>query len=242
MRYAILGDIHGNLEALESVLVKLEQEKPDCHICIGDIVGYGADPAACIKKIKELKRCIITGGNHDYATADIVNTDFFNHYARESIRWTKQQLKPDDIEFLRQLKLVQQINTITVVHSSPYRPEIFDYLQTSHDVHLGFDNLKSSLCFIGHSHVPGAFSSENGIISYITEPCIQVKHNAKLIVNVGSIGQPRDSNPAATYAIYDEAANEVCIKRVEYDVQKAADKIIQARLPNILAERLKCGR
>ena len=242
MRYAILGDIHANLEALESVLARLEQEKPDRYICVGDIVGYGADPSACIKKIKGLKDCLTTGGNHDYATADIVNTDFFNQYARESIRWTKQQLALDEIKFLFQLKLVQRVSDITIVHSSPYRPEIFDYLQASYDIQLGFNNLETPLCFIGHSHAPAAFSSQNGVISYITEPYIQVNHNDKFIINVGSIGQPRDNNPAAAYAIYDEEACEVCIKRVEYDVQKAADKIIQARLPNVLAKRLSCGR
>jgi len=242
MRYAIFGDIHGNLEALEAVLEKLEQEKPDVYVCIGDIVGYGADPSACIKRIKEIKNCIITAGNHDFATAGILNTDFFNTYAVEAINWTARQLTEAELEFLRHLKLVQRLNNITAVHSNLYSPEMFEYIQTTYDVQLGFNNLETSLCFVGHSHIPVVFSLQRGIIAFVTEALIKLNSHNKTIVNVGSVGQPRDENPEACYVIYDGTDSTIWTKRVAYDIEKATDKIIRAGLPDILAERLKYGR
>lgn len=241
MRYFIFGDIHGNLEALDAVLAKASTEKPDKYICLGDIVGYGADPEPCLAKIRELNPLLVAG-NHDFAAAGILNTAFFNPYALDSINWTKKQLKPAARKFLARLKLVQKLNGITVVHSNLFAPELFEYIQTSYDVQLGLSNLKSPLCFIGHSHVPVSFSLARGILSFITEPSIKIQPGTKLIVNVGSVGQPRDDNPKASYAIYDTADNIVRIKRVEYDVAKTAYKINQAKLPSILAERLQHGR
>lgn len=241
MRYAIFGDIHGNLEALESVLNKMATEKPDKYICIGDLVGYGANPGECIDKIRELDP-ILVAGNHDYAAAGLLNIDFFNTYAYKAIEWTKQQLSTEHRDFLSKIKLVEKIDNITMVHSTPHSPEMFEYMENNYDVQLALNSLTTSICFIGHSHVPIAFTMSRGILSFSTEPYVQVNNNSKVIINVGSVGQPRDENPEAAYAIYDVDEGMVWIKRIEYDIKKASAKIIKAELPEILAERIKYGR
>lgn len=242
MRYAILGDIHGNLEALEVVLKILEKEKPDHYICVGDIVGYGADPGECIKRIQDLKNCTVVAGNHDFATAGILNTNFFNDYAREAISWTIQHLSADETEFLHRLKLVNRINNITTVHSTLYMPEVFGYIQTSYDLQMSFLKMETPICFIGHSHVPVTFSLSRETVSLLTEPVVQIDLSVKLLVNIGSVGQSRDGNPQACYGIYDEDKGILQIKRASYAIEKTIAKIKRAGLPEILGERLKYGQ
>lgn len=241
MRYAIFGDIHGNLEALEAVMDKMAAEKPDKYICIGDLVGYGADPGECLERVRRLNP-ILVAGNHDYAATGLLNIDFFNAYAYKAIEWTRQQLSDEQKDFLRKTKLVQKINNLTIVHSTPYYPEMFEYIENNYDVQLSFNTLTTPICFIGHSHIPISFVISRGTISFSTDPYIQIDGKSKVIINIGSVGQPRDENPDAAYAVYDVGESIVWIKRVEYDIQKAADKIINAKLPEILAERIKYGR
>ncbi|MDQ7781026.1 MAG: metallophosphoesterase family protein [Planctomycetota bacterium] len=240
MRYGVFADIHGNLEAYEAVTAALDQEKVDTLLCLGDIVGYGADPKACIAKTRELG-CLIVAGNHDYAAVDKVNVDFFNTFAREAAVWTRANLPPTDREFLRNLRLVETVNGITLVHSTPHYPELFEYIQTSFDAHLGFEMLTNQLCFVGHSHVPVTFFRKRAV-TYAMDPVIKIDPKIKTMVNVGSVGQPRDENPAAAYAVYDSTAQTVHIKRVQYDIEKAVTKIVKAGLPEILGERLRYGR
>ncbi|MDI6733337.1 MAG: metallophosphoesterase family protein [Planctomycetota bacterium] len=241
MRYVIFGDIHGNLEALEAVMEKMANEKPDKYICIGDIVGYCANPNECIDRVLSLNP-VIVAGNHDYAAIGILNVDFFNPYAFKAIEWTKEQLTAEHKELLGNLKLVQQVDNFTVVHSSPYNPEMFEYMENNYDVLLAINAMDTHLGFVGHSHIPMSFTSNKGHLSFSTEPYAQVKGNSKVIVNIGSVGQPRDENPEAAYAVYNKSEGVVWVKRVEYDIQKCADKILKANLPDILAERIKHGR
>lgn len=241
MRYVVFGDIHGNLEALEAVMEKMANEKPDKYICIGDLVGYGANPNECIDKVLALNP-ILVAGNHDYAAAGLLNVDFFNTYAFRAIEWTKQQLTPKHKEFLRNMKLIQRTNNLTVVHATPYSPEMFEYMENNYDVQLALTTLNTPVCFIGHSHIPISFTVNRGSISFSTEPYTTVKGNNKVIINIGSVGQPRDENPEASYAVYDTDEAVVWIKRVEYDIKKTSDKILKAKLPEILAERIKYGR
>jgi predicted phosphodiesterase len=242
MRYAIFGDIHGNLEALDAVLNSLDKEKPDHYICVGDIVGYGANPCECIKRIQALKNCTIVAGNHDYAAVGILNTDFFNGYAREAILWTSQQLSADEIEFLRRLKLVNKVNNITTVHSTLNIPEVFGYIQTSYDLQMSFMKMETPICFIGHSHVPIIFSLSRDTISLLPEPTVQIDLSGKTLVNIGSVGQSRDGNPQACFGIYDEDKATLYMKRIDYTLEKTIDKIKRAGLPEILGERLRCGQ
>jgi predicted phosphodiesterase len=240
MRYAILGDVHGNLEALESVLDAVSREKVDASLAVGDIVGYGADPVECLKRVRAVAK-IIVAGNHDFAAVGKLNIDFFNTYARQSALWTREQLTEPDREFLRNLKLVEFMDTFTITHSSLHYPELFEYIQTSYDAHLSFQQQTTPLCFVGHSHVPVTFVQKK-TVSFTMQPVAEVDERYKMMVNVGSIGQPRDENPDAAYAIYDTEAKKVWIKRIKYDVEKAAKKIVAAGLPPILAERLRYGR
>ena len=150
MRYAIFGDIHGNLEALEVVLDKMVTEKPDKYICIGDLVGYGANPGECIDKIRELNP-ILVAGNHDYAASGLLNVDFFNTYAYKSIEWTKKQLSTEQRDFLRKMKLVEKIDNITIVHATPHSPEMFEYMENNYDVQLALNSLTTSMRILNGS-------------------------------------------------------------------------------------------
>ncbi len=241
MRYGIYSDIHANLEALQAVFARLEQEKIDQYICLGDIVGYGANPKECIQMVLD-KKSLVIAGNHDYAVAGKLNLDFFNHFAREAAMWTRKQLTNDEKQFLANLDLVQVIQDIlTIVHGTLNFPEMFDYIQTSYDAHLSLELLETPVCFFGHSHVPITFL-QGQTVSFSMDEEITIEKNRKTLINVGSVGQPRDENPMASCAIYDAEAGKVSIHRVEYDIEGAIEKIIKAGLPEILGERLRYGR
>ncbi|MBI5369241.1 MAG: metallophosphoesterase family protein [Planctomycetes bacterium] len=240
MRYAVLADVHANLEALEAVLEEIQKEKIDKIVCLGDVVGYGANPTECIAKLRSLNTCVVAG-NHDFATIDKLNVDFFNSYAREAALWTRKVLTKEDAAYLGTLKLVDTVDNFMLVHSTLYSPELFEYIQTSYDAHLSFSNMATPLCFLGHSHVPVTFIQKR-MVTFTMEPKVKLDANSKTMVNVGSVGQPRDENPEAAFAIYDSDDNMIWIRRVKYDIEKAARKIIKAGLPEILAERLRYGR
>ncbi len=241
MRYAIISDIHANLEALEAVLADIKKEKVDKCVCAGDIVGYGANPHECIELTRE--HCpVCVAGNHDFATIEKTNIEFFNQYARQATLWTRQNITEDDRKYLESLPLVADVDDrFTLVHGTLYAPALFDYIQTTFDAYLSLQVLQKPLCFVGHSHVPISFFLDDAV-TYSTDPVIKLKEGVKAIINVGSVGQPRDDDPRAAYAIYDTEKNLVVIKRIEYDVEKAIKKIRDAGLPEILGERLRYGR
>ena len=240
MKYGILGDIHANLEALESVLEELQRQGAKKYISVGDLVGYGANPVECIKKVRGLDTLVVAG-NHDFAAVDKLNIDFFNTYARESAIWTRNTLSNADKEYIKSLKLIEHCDNFTVVHSTLYSPELFEYIQTSYDAHLSFEQQTTPLTFLGHSHVPVNFFKRRNV-SFNMETEVKVDESMKIMINVGSIGQPRDENPDAVCVVYDSDKMTIAITRVRYDVEKAASKIVNAGLPEILAERLKYGR
>lgn len=241
MRIAILADIHSNLEALEAVLGALGRTRIDRYVCVGDVVGYGADPSPCIARIREL--CdVAVAGNHDWAVADRLSMEFFNAYAREAIVWTRKQLSADEIAWLRDRPIRQDLDQIaTLVHSTLHNPAAFDYLLTSYDAHLSMEVLELPLCFVGHSHIPITFMQKGGL-GFTFADVIDLSKVDRAIVNPGSIGQPRDENPAAAYAIFDTAKRKVTLHRVAYDVASAARKIEKAGLPRVLADRLHVGK
>ncbi|MBI2932522.1 MAG: metallophosphoesterase family protein [Planctomycetes bacterium] len=240
MKYGILGDIHGNLEALEAVLEEMGKQGVEKYVSVGDLVGYGANPHECIHRVQDLG-AIVTAGNHDFAAVDKLNIDFFNTYARESALWTRSMLTEEDKNYIRSLKLVEYCDNFTVVHSTLYSPELFEYIQTSYDAHLSFEQQTTPLSFLGHSHVPVNFFKRRNV-SFNMETEVKVDESMKVMINVGAIGQPRDENPDAVCVVYDANDMLVRIARIKYDVEKAAKKIVQAGLPEILAERLKYGR
>jgi predicted phosphodiesterase len=241
MIYAIISDIHGNLEALEAVLESLSREKIDKVICIGDIVGYGADPSECMKKTRALDPVIVLG-NHDAACIDMTHTRYFNDVARDAILWTRERLGSDDVEFLKKLRLVYKNKDLTMVHGTLQEPEVFHYLFDKHMASETFGLMKTRVCFVGHSHVPGIFSyTGKNNISYFYKEKMKLAKNNRAIINVGSIGQPRDGDPRLCYCVYDASEKRVELKKISYDVEKAQRKILKAGLPPFLAHRLSEG-
>ena len=241
MKYGILGDIHANLEALNAVIEEMEKQGVKKYVSVGDLVGYGANPVECIDKVRNDLKATVTAGNHDFAAVDKLNIDFFNAYARESALWTRKTLPEEHKQYIRSLKLVEYCDNFTVVHSTLYSPELFEYIQTSYDAHLSFEQQTTPLSFMGHSHVPVNFFKRKNV-SFNMDTEVKLDDQTKIMVNVGSIGQPRDENPDAVCAVYDSDEGLIRVTRVRYDVDKAAKKIISSGLPEILAERLKYGR
>ena len=248
MKIALLSDIHSNLEAFEQVLDSLKEEKVQHYVFLGDLVGYGASPKACIQLLQELIRdtgCRCIAGNHDYAVCGLTPFDTYATHARESITWTKDQLNEPEMEFLRKLPLVQDIDLgsvhFTIAHANLSCPEEWGYIWDIDDADLSFQMLQNQICFIGHSHKPIVFTSGDIVDWFILDE-IRIADGVKYLINVGSVGQPRDGNPKASYAVYDTDKKMVRIQRVDYDVKKAQSKIIHAGLPRMLADRLAMGK
>lgn len=241
MRYAILSDIHGNLEALRAVLGDADG-RADAVLCLGDVVGYGADPEGCVEAIAE--RClVVVAGNHDHAVAGRLDLDWFNPAARAAIEWTAACMGDRHRCWLGALPLVRRVEEATLVHASPARPEAWDYLLSAADGHAAFRALATPLCFVGHSHLPAVW--EQGPTGRRFEPgptAVAIAPGCRYIVNAGSVGQPRDRDPRAAWALWDSAAGRVTIRRVAYDVAAARRKIEDAGLPRFLADRLAVGR
>ncbi len=239
MRYGVIADIHSNLEALESVLSALGGENIDKYICCGDIVGYGADPGGCIRLLRECTSQIVAG-NHDYAAVGLTDIKNFNPSAQEAVRWTQEQLTQSETEFLSNLPLFLIVDGLFVVHATPFQPEKWEYIRTTYDAFRSFKAFSESLCFVGHSHTPVTFIS-NKSLSFSFDEEVNVEENRRYIVNVGSVGQPRDGSPSACFAVYDTDSGALQLKRVEYDIKGAQKKIIEAGLPGFLARRLEDG-
>lgn len=241
MRYAILGDIHSNVEALDAVIDAIDAEKPDAILCTGDLVGYGAAPRECVRRIRELAPRGLVAGNHDWATAGRLGLEFFNAYAREAILWTRTKLTRADIDYLGSRPVLHVDGLVTLAHGTVHDPEQFDYLQSAYDAHLSFARMTTPYAFVGHSHVPVTFKSGT-TITYVLGDEIDVSDTAQALVNVGSVGQPRDEDPRASFGMFDDTTRVIRVIRVEYDVEASIARIREAGLPDFLGERLRIGR
>lgn len=239
MRYAIISDIHANYHALEAVLRDLESEEIHYYFCLGDIVGYGAFPNECVSLVRDLGFTTVAG-NHDYAAIGKIGIENFNGLAKTATLWTREKLTPPSLEFLNSIPLILNFDRVSVVHGSLYSPELFDYVQTSYEAHLSLAKTKGRICFIGHSHIPVAFI-QNPYITYTMDREISVPDDGKALINVGSVGQPRDQDPRSAYAIYDDEQEKVTIRRIQYDIEAAIEAIRKQRLPAALGERLRYG-
>jgi diadenosine tetraphosphatase ApaH/serine/threonine PP2A family protein phosphatase len=240
MRYGIMADIHGNLEALEAVMEAFSGERIDSLICAGDIVGYGADPVECVARVRKTASAAIAG-NHEWGVLGLTSLDYFNDFAGAAIVWTKDALDAASMDYIRSLGLVYESGAMTVVHGTPESPEDFNYILSEADAHHSMQFMKTAVCFVGHSHSPGIFSSGARKAVRSAGNDVVLVGGEKYIVNVGSVGQPRDGDPRAAYAIFDTARSTVTIKRVGYDIKKAQEKILAAGLPPGLAYRLSEG-
>lgn len=242
MRCAIISDIHGNLEAFRAVLNALASDRINYYIFIGDVVGYGANPKECLKLLKLLNPIVAIAGNHEYGVLGIADTVSFSDLARNAILWTRKILDDGEIGYIKSFPLTYEYENMTLVHGSIDSPEAFHYVLDNRDACVTMARMRTLLCFIGHTHVPGLFSYDDNKVSSIESGEIRVDGDMKYLINVGSVGQPRDGDPRASYAIYDDEKASIEIRRVEYDVKKAQKKILSSGLPPRLAYRLSEGR
>lgn len=240
MRIAIISDIHSNLPALESVLAKGAEMKIEMWYCLGDIVGYGPFPNECIELIR--KHCpVVVKGNHDSGLLGETSVDDFNNLGQAAIKWTKKQITPENFDYLKQLPLISILDKITLVHASPAEPEQWTYVFTVRTAQDSFAAFTTDLCFIGHTHVPVIIGEDMSINTYQPLPNDSDQPKNRFLINVGSVGQPRDGNPHAAFGVLDTADWSYELIRVEYDVEKTATSITKAGLPGALAKRLVQG-
>ncbi|MEM6911313.1 MAG: metallophosphoesterase family protein [Verrucomicrobiota bacterium] len=239
MRYAIFGDIHANLEALEVVLADARAHGVAEFVCLGDVVGYNANPRECLQLVRDLG-CPVVKGNHDEEACNERQIDGLNPYAEEALNWTRNQLSADDKGWLSQLRLVRQIRDFTAVHATLDSPGAWGYVMNRFDAMASFAYQFTPVCFCGHSHVAGVFVKADRVFE--AEPTsFAIEPAQKYFVNVGSVGQPRDGDWRASYVIYDPEEKHLVFRRLEYDLATAQKKIRAAGLPEMLAERLAVG-
>ncbi len=243
MRYAILADIHANLAALTAVLDDIKGKGEVDEIwCLGDIVGYGPEPGECIKLMRQLKAvCVV--GNHDLGAIGKLGLSYFNPAAAEACQWTGGKLNPVDARYLEDLPRTLQKGDFLLVHGSPAEP-ITEYVISTSIAEKNFSFFQEHFCLAGHTHVPHAFKMENETCSSISLlPGIGlVMGNHRMIINPGAVGQPRDKDPRASYAIYDSEGQMLRLYRVDYDIRATQDKMMQEGLPISLVTRLEVGK
>ncbi len=240
MRIALLGDIHANLEALEAVLEDASLQSVTDFVCMGDIVGYNADPAACLEIIKSMD-CPTVKGNHDNDAAGNHSLETMNPVAAQALEWTRKQLNEEQRRWLTRLRMVRQVADFTVVHSTLDQPANWNYVTNRFDAMANFSYQFTQICFHGHTHVPRVYVKTDRVAEVLADS-IAIEDGMKYFINVGSVGQPRDGDWRACYAIFDTERRLLVFRRVEYEITKTQDKILAAGLPAMLAERIQEGR
>ena len=242
MRYAILGDIHSNLAAFQAVLRDIESRCGFDKIwCLGDVVGYGPEPHECIELLRQYDHLCVAG-NHDWAAVGNIDSSDFNLDAARACHWTGQQLTAEDKEYLRDLpeKIFQ--DNFTLAHGSPREP-IWEYLLSLEAAQDNFPCFETDFCLVGHSHVPLVFEHIDNTVAYkrFQEGANLKLGENRLIINPGGVGQPRDGDPRANYAVYDTEVRTIYHYRVEYDITATQEKMAEHKLPPRLISRLNFG-
>jgi predicted phosphodiesterase len=240
MRIALFSDIHANLEATQSVLEDARNQKCTEFICLGDVVGYNANPHECVEIVRAMN-CPVVKGNHDEQATLSHSSRAFNELAEYAINWTRKHLTEEDKDWLRNLQMERQIRDFTIVHASLDGPGLWSYVLNNLDALASLTFQQTPVCFFGHTHVPIAFVRQDGLHRRKIEK-LPITPGAKYFINVGSVGQPRDGDWRAAYCIYDLEENFVELRRVEYDLVTAQKKILKAKLPRLLADRLGVGK
>jgi diadenosine tetraphosphatase ApaH/serine/threonine PP2A family protein phosphatase len=241
VRYAIVSDIHGNLEALKAVLEAIDALAPDGIICLGDVVGYGANPNEVVEIVRERADATVMG-NHDKAAVDPVEEVYFNSWAVQAIRWTRGELTEENLEVLWSLPLESFLDDVRLVHASPAEPDKWRYVLSPQAAAREFATFDESFCFIGHSHVPMIVLRTEVGASELLDGEVALPAGARVLINVGSVGQPRNGDPRACFAMLDLDDRSVRLERVPYDLHTARAKIIEAGLPRFLGDRLLLGQ
>lgn len=243
MRYGVLGDIHSNLAALDAVLDRFEAEGVERILSVGDIVGYGAHPSECIRRVRSVGATVVKG-NHDAACVGELELRYFNGPARAAVLWTQGVVSPEELRWLKSLPLTVDLEDCCVGHGTYFRPELFDYIQSTSDADPSLDAMPVPVCFVGHTHVPVTLlrlAEDPAHTAYTLESEIDLSEAHRALINVGSVGQPRDEDPRAAYGIFDSRERRAWIRRVAYDVEAEAQAIRAAGLPPVLADRLFLG-
>ncbi len=241
MRIAIFGDVHSNLEGLEAVLADAKAHHCTHFVCLGDIVGYNANPKECLDIVRALE-CPTVKGNHDELACMDSHPSNVSGLANEGIAYTRAQLTPDDLAWLDALKFVRQVRDFTIVHATLDTPHKWGYVLNQLDAGASFSYQHTQVCFFGHTHVPRAYIRDHHVRTIERWDTIVIEPGKKYFLNVGSAGQPRDGDWRASYAIFHLKEHHVELRRLEYDVETTQKKIIAAGLPPRLATRLSEGR
>lgn len=232
MRLAVLSDIHSNLAALEAVLAEVDRESPDAILCLGDVVGYCADPAPCVELIRS--RCDATVlGNHDVAVATGEGLGWLPGAGQEAAEHNAENLSDEDRIWLSSRPLVTEIHGVTLAHASPQAPEKWQRIESFFLAQEQFRHFGTDICFVGHTHLPGVLSEKLGVL--------RPRPGHRFLINAGSVGQPRDGDPRACYGLFDSESFDWEIRRVAYNVERTAQRIREAGLPDSLARRLEKG-
>lgn len=243
MRYAIIADIHGNLDAFQAVLEDIEERGEVEEIwCLGDVVGYGPEPHECVEMLRQYRHICIAG-NHDLAAAGRLDTSYFHAEAAEAIHWTAGKLNPGDVNYLKNLPLTSVREDFTLAHGSPREP-FWEYILSPPTAAVNFNFFNTRFCLVGHSHVPMLFDLDReGFcnLQQLPEELSLGQEGKRLIINPGGVGQPRDADPRASYAILDTDQSILRHYRVEYDVPAVQRKMTNLGLPSRLIKRLSHG-
>lgn len=241
MKYAIIADIHANLEALQVVLEDIKTQACTHVACLGDVVGYNANPKECLDIIRGMNIPVVKGNHDEYCSTEN-DLEGFNPHAAEAINWTRDQLTPDDRQWLRDLKYMRLVTSFTLVHATLDQPQRWGYVFDKLAAAASFTYQNTAICFFGHTHVPLAFVRDAGQVKGGTYSKFKIEPAKKYFINVGSVGQSRDGVPKATYVIYDMQEQSIELRRLDYDMATTQKKILEAGLPARLAERLALGR
>jgi predicted phosphodiesterase len=236
--FAIISDVHANLEAVDACFKRIDEIKPDRVICLGDLVDYCAQPNEVFEIIRS--RCdVVVLGNHDEAQFNYALSDGFSDNARISSIHTRTVLNHEHAEYFRTLHLTHSQQDLRFVHASPLLPHKYKYVLTEERAAENFQAFNEKICFIGHSHIPVIYEEYENAVRKVVHT--SVRKERRYIINVGSVGQPRDGNPNLCFGVFDSDKFEFWYERVEYNIKNASDKILAAGLPAFLSERLFKG-
>ncbi|MBI1797159.1 MAG: metallophosphoesterase family protein [Candidatus Eisenbacteria bacterium] len=222
------------------MLADVARHKPASIVCLGDFVGYGASPNECIDRLRPMIEHAVVG-NHDLAAIGKLRLTYFNSNAAAAALWTETALTPANRAYLEALPYSVRWRDTLLVHASPAEPENWHYVLSPVEARAEMDAYEESVCFIGHSHYPGVFDRYDERVRYTRTPEIRIERGHRYLVNVASVGQPRDGDPRAGYLLYDDMERVLRHVRLEYDLAGAMKRIIDAGLPRFLAERLQWG-
>lgn len=240
MKFAIIADIHANLEALQVVLEDAKKQQVTNYACLGDVVGYNANPKECLDIVRTMNMPCVKGNHDEYCSSE-EHLEGFNPAAAEAVNWTRKQLTEDDRQWLRDLKYTRMVTNFTIVHATLDGPQRWGYVFDKLAAAASLTYQNTSVCFFGHTHVPVAFMKDS-VVRGGTYSKFKTEPGKKYFVNVGAVGQPRDNNPKCAYVVYDADEGTIEIRRLDYDIATAQKKILAAGLPERLAERLAYGR